>query len=208
MLFANRRDFAQLWNMKKISLITALILLALTSYLQGQIQLTVRWNTNLNRYEVFMKPNFTASKNSIGPTQISIVVPSDAPDESLQITSRSIGFSDADIITSPISAPNSDFHGLGSIGGKIDLFQNQESLLFSFIFSDNKCREGVRLFNNETDPDSKAPGMGGADFSNSIYGFNLDGLNEIYSSNYNNFGTVCTECKDKILVPFIIKKKI
>lgn len=193
--------------MKKLFIIKFCLLLALNSYSEIQIHLTVRWNITLNRYEVFVKPNFTAEKFSIGPTQITIVVPSNAPDGSFQITTTSIGFSDSSILISPISAPNSDFHGLSSIGGKIDLFQNQEALLFSFIFSDNKCREGIRLFNNESDPDSEALGMEGADFKNSIYGFNLGELKEIYSSNFENLGTICSVCKDKVVVPFVIKNK-
>ena len=191
--------------MKKIIMLQ-IYFCVLKSYSQNQLELTVRWNTAINSYQVFGKSNFSINGFNIGPTQITIVVPSGAPDNSFQITSTSIGFGDTSILTSPIAAPNSDFHGITSMGNKIDLIQNQEILLFSFRFSDNNCREGCRLFNNELDPDSNALGMNGLDFKNSIYGITIEKFEDIYSSNYGNLGTICNECKYDIVVPFIINR--
>lgn len=149
-----------------------------------------------------MKPNFS-STNFIGQISITIVVPTEVPDAFFKIIShQSIGLSQSVVFV----APNFDFHPLFSNGFTIQLNQNQEVILFSFKFMDDRCREGIRIFNNDSDLNSNSQGIEGIDFKNSI----TDILKyvEIYSSNYNNNGTNCTDCKDKRTVPFIVQKNI
>jgi uncharacterized protein YjdB len=53
--------------------------------------------------------------------------------------------------------------------------------IFSFVVSDNlQCGEGIRIYENGSDPDSSEPGMGGSDFSN---GFTMGGINQLYNAN-------------------------
>ena len=42
------------------------------------------------------------------------------------------------------------------------------------------CSQGIRIFENGVDPDSDAPGMNGADFSN---GFTIGGFTQLYNDN-------------------------
>lgn len=73
----------------------------------------------------------------------------------------------------PSLAPTSQYNNIYS-GDTIKLF----SLLHS---GDIGCGQGVRLFENDVDPGSGDPGMGGADFSN---GFTIGGAQQLYSSNH------------------------
>lgn len=178
--------------MKKIFLLIAFSVFTLGAMAQGTIQLTVKWNSTSSRYEVFAKPSFTQANFSWGPSQISVVVPSTAPDQSLSVTSIAAGaWVDNSKVYAPSAQSSNDFHGVESSGATIALTSGQETLIFAFTFPDGQCRDGIRLFVNGSDPGSSATGMGGGDFRNSISNATLQ---DIYQSNYNNTGTQCNTC--------------
>ncbi len=189
--------------MKKLILGIFLSILGVSSYAQGTIQLTVRWNTSLTRYEVYAKPSFTANSFPWGTSQISVVTPSSSPDQSLTITSVAAGSwtDNSKVFNFPASQPVNDFHGVESSGSAINLVANTESLIFTFTFPDGICRDGIRLFINNTDPSSSVNGMQGGDFRNTIYNAVLQ---DVYSSNYENTGTVCVPCN--IIAPELSKQ--
>lgn len=187
--------------MKKIFLSLIFSVTGLCASAQGTIQLTVKWNSTASRYEVFAKPSFTQSNFNWGPSQISVVPPSSAPDASLVITSVAAGaWSDNSKVFAPSALATNDFHGVESNGAQINLTANTESLIFAFTFPDGQCRDGIRLFVNGTDPGSSATGMNGGDFRNSISNAVLQ---DVYISNYNNTGTLCNPCN--VVAPELIK---
>lgn len=187
--------------MKKVIFSLIFSIIGLTSFSQGTIQLTVKWNTTANKYEVYAKPSFTQSNFNWGSSQIGIVVPSSAPDVAFTITSIGAGaWSDNTRAYSPSAQASNDFHAIGSNGAQINLTANTESLIFAFTFPDGQCRDGIRLFVNGTDPSSSAAGMSGGDFSNSIANAVLQ---DVYISNYNNTGTLCNPCN--VVAPELIK---
>lgn len=170
---------------------------------QNHINLTLRWNSKSGVYDVYGKPNFTAQDYPIGPTQISIVCPKIVPNKNLRTISYQMGFSQIDSIFEPLAAPQSDFFAFQSFGAKLDFIENVEYLLFSFRFTDNICREGVRIFDNDSDPNYSMPGMSGGDFRNAIYSVMSE---ELYSTNYDNLGSVCDNCPKEICIPFKLIK--
>nr|WP_290934653.1 hypothetical protein [Haliscomenobacter sp.] len=63
-------------------------------------------------------------------------------------------------------------------------------MIFHFTLPGGGCVDGIRLFNNGSDPNSAAPGMGAGDYSNTV----SDGTGtERYVNNFANNGTLCTE---------------
>lgn len=176
----------------------------LASYAQGGIRLTVEWNAQSSRYEVFALSQTNRSNLAIGNAQVSLVLPSSAPDAKLVVTSHAGGnWADQKIISGPSSSAGNDFHGVVSTGGVVNLVANQGLLLFSFKFFDSVCRDGIRLYNNGVDPNSKATGFNGIDFQNSITG----STGQMYSSNVSNSGTKCSECPVQFSLP-VLKKVI
>jgi hypothetical protein len=184
--------------MKK-SLLLIAFFLSIKSYSQNNILLTLKWNTNSTRYEVYAKSNFTKSSFTWGPSQIGIVLPESAPNQAISITSVGAGsWIDRSRVFAPLAAASNDFHGIVSDGDLINLVSGVESLIFTFILPDGQCRNGVRLFVNASDPSSSAAGMGGGDFKTTIF----SGA-EIYGGNYNNTGSQCSACS--VIAPELIK---
>ena len=139
-------------------------LVSLPALSQSTITIRMVYNTSQNRYEVYAKPNFTAKGFSFGPSQVSVVMPVAAPDEVLTIRSTSAGtWADNSMVLKPAVAPQSDFHGVSTQGGKADLTATQDILLFDFALKQGFL-SGVRLFVNGSDPGSDKPGMQGGDF--------------------------------------------
>jgi hypothetical protein len=132
---------------------------------QPTITLRLAFNADQNRYEVYAKPTFTAPNYTWGPSQVSVVLPADVADGSLAVRSTEAGlWLDQSAVFAPASAPNDDFHGFASQGGKTDLVANEEHLLFDFSMPQGFV-VGVRLFDNQIDPSSAHAGMQGGDFS-------------------------------------------
>lgn len=189
--------------MKKILFLAVLGFMSLTSLAQGTIDLSVRWNTTQSRYEVYSRPSFTNAAFTWGFSQVTVVVPASAPDALLSISSVNAGgwgLAASNQVFAPAAAPSNDFHGVQSSGQPVALTAGQETLLFTFTFSDGLCRDGVRLFVNTSDPSSSAAGMKGGDYKNAID----NGLvADVYNANYNNTGTACSTCT--IVAPELIK---
>ncbi|MFC4739984.1 Ig-like domain-containing protein, partial [Flavobacterium ponti] len=169
------------------------LLISFFGYSQD-IDLTLKYNVTLNRYEVFARPDFTQNNFTWGPSQISVVVPASVADAPLQnLTSYNAGtWGDNSIIYAPTVQPQNDFHGVDSGGALTNLVAGDELLIFSFTINGG-CVPGLRLFNNGVDPDSSQPGMFGGDFSNTI---DNGMLTDVYNLNYNNSGTVCIDAID------------
>jgi hypothetical protein len=191
--------------MKKNLFIAVLGLISLSSFAQGTIDLTVKWSTTQNRYEVYAKPTFTSAVFTWGSSQVSVVVPAAAPNSSLTIVlnQNAGGWSTPNQVYAPTADPAHDFHSFLSIGQPTALTAGAETLLFAFTFADGVCRDGIRLFVNSSDPNSTAPGMGGGDFKNAIDNGNAIGGVGVYNMNYNNTGTICNACS--ITAPELIK---
>jgi hypothetical protein len=181
-----------------------------TVLLVGQmpdLQLNLRFNFVLQRYEVFALPDATQTSFFWGPSQISIVTPSSVPDEAFNITFLAGGaWTDNSRVYAPQVDPAHDYHGIGSLGAPTILVGNVEKLLFFFTLSGGGCVAGLRLFVNGFDPNSSAPGMGGGDFSNTIFAI-VPGAPEGYEAyvgNYNNGGTSCSALPLDLLSLFAI----
>lgn len=183
--------------MKKLLLFSALIVMQLVSA-QQQIDLTIRYSDANSRFEVYARPNFTQNNFTWGPSQISVLVPTSFPDQSLLIVSHAAGsWGDNSKVYAPAASPNFDFHGVETSGQLTNLVANVEKLLFSFVSPTGGCVTGIRLFINGSDPNSGAPGMGGGDFQNSI---DNGSITDIYNTNYNNAGTVCTLSNETMIL--------
>lgn len=140
--------------------------LSQTGQAQSLSQLTLRlgFNAQLNRYEVFAKPNFTKDRFAWGPSQISVVFPEEVANQTISPHSSQAGlWLDQSTVYGPAVAPNRDFHGFATQGAKTDLKANQEVMLFEFSLPKGFV-EGVRLFDPTKDPNSAGSGMKGGDF--------------------------------------------
>lgn len=160
-----------------------------------KLELKVRYNLALSRYEVFARPDATSPVFNWGPSQITVVVPESVPDAALVVTSVAGGaWQDNSRVYAPMSAPGLDFHGVGSLGAVTSLEANVEKLIFHFTLPGDGCTLGLRLFMNGIDPNSSAPGMNGGDFSNTIFAIvpSVPAGYEAYMGNYDNNGTGCS----------------
>jgi len=159
-----------------------------TTLLGQQIELTLRYNLALSRFEVYARPTASNPTFTWGPSQISLLIPASVPNGLISITSANAGaWADTPPVYAPAADPAHDFHGVGSGGAPTNLVAGQELLLFHFSLPGGNCVPGLRLFINGSDPDSSAPGMLGGDFSNTI---DNGMLTDVYIGNYNNLGTV------------------
>ena len=190
--------------MKYGLLLVISLLSAVSGLAQGTLRLTVDWNPQSARYEVFAISSVTRSNFALGKAQIALVLPGSAPDTRLNVSSYAGGaWTDEKFIADPLSSPGRDFHAVTSQGGIVHLNADKKLLLFSFTFADGKCRDGVRLFNNGADPGASAQGFNSIDFHNSVLG---EGNVQIYHSNVSNSGTSCMDCPVEFSVPKLIKQ--
>ncbi|MDF1698560.1 MAG: Ig-like domain-containing protein [Saprospiraceae bacterium] len=89
-------------------------------------------------------------------------------------------------VISPAAQPESDFYSITPDLGGITAHYNNLAAgdtvkIFSIaVDTVSNCSQGIRIYENGSDPDSNAEGMGMADFSN---GFTLGSINQIYSAN-------------------------
>jgi hypothetical protein len=156
--------------MKTVNALVGVLGLTGLSYLtqaqsQSPLNLRLHFNTELNRYEVYVKPTFSAQRYTWGPSQVTVVVPKELADITISPHSSQAGvWLDQSVVYSPAAAPDRDFHAFSTQGGKVDLVAGEEQLLFEFTLAKGYL-EGVRLFDPAKDPGSAAPGMKGGDFS-------------------------------------------
>ena len=128
---------------------------------------SLKYNTDQERYEVYAQANFTRDRFILGPSQISIVVPNQVADQPLTIYSSTARWTDYSSVYAPSAAPSADFHGINSMGKVIDFQQDEPFLLFTFSLKGGYL-DGVRLYDNITDPSSAHKSMMGGDFANTM----------------------------------------
>lgn len=164
-------------------------------YAQKGIELTVKYNGESDKYEVYGKPNFTQKDFLLGPSQISLSLPASLADEKLRIFNLDGGaWEDNTIVYSPLANSQVDYHAISTLGAKTDLIEGNESLLFYFSLPKTVNPLDVKIFENGLDPNSSASGMKGGDFSNSLN----DALaEEVYLGNYKEVKRVKPSTKEK-----------
>ena len=179
-----------------------LVLLCLTgTWIQAQnaVDFTLRYNATAEQYEVYGRANFDEAAFFVGGgSQVSVVVPESVDDALLSITTVTGGlWLDNSQVYAPAADPLHDFHGIASNGSMMALVSDTEVLLFTFSLPGG-CLDGVRLFENASDPGSSAPGMNGGDFMNF---FSNILFADFYNSNYFNLGVSCSGDLDGDGVP-------
>ena len=162
-----------------------------------QIDFTVRFDPPTCTYQVYATPDFTANDFFIaGGTQLTVVVPASVDNSTLLVTSAQDGggpWGDSSQVYAPGASSANDFHAVTTNGAPIDFVTGEEILLFSFTLPNSLCcAVGIRLFENASDPQSNATGMGGGDFNN--YFADAFTFVDHYDANYNNAGTICDPC--------------
>lgn len=181
--------------MKGIRKIAMLLSISSIAHAQRGIELTLKHSANSNRYEVYAKPNFSKRNFLLGPSQITLVLPSEVADEKLRISNVDGGtWEDNSVVYKPLANERNDYHGVATMGAKTDLVEGNETLLFSFSLPKNIKSSEVRLFDNNEDPNSSAPGMQGGDFSNTL---NDAIAGDFYLGNYKETSKKTVNPKDK-----------
>lgn len=156
--------------MKNILFITSILFsIGFGADAQKKLNLSIKYDANFERYEVFASPNFSQKKFIWGPSQISVVLPSNVLVEKIQVRNVDGGtWEDNSVVISPEVNPEVSFHGISSGGDKVELVEGYESVLFYFTLPKGVSPAVVRLFDNENDPKSNDKGMRGGDFRNTI----------------------------------------
>ncbi len=160
--------------------------------LHGQnIEFTLRLNITTSAYEVYARSDFDDASFFVGGgNQLSLVLPASVNDAPIAIQTANGGlWLDNSQIYAPEADSAHDFHSIASNGSIIEFISNEETLLFSFSFPGNPCIADIRLFENNSDPQTSDPGMEGGDFNN--YFANVFDLTDYYNGNYSNTGTIC-----------------
>lgn len=168
--------------MKRIKILVLLLTISGVTLAQRGLELTLKYNEISDKYEVYAKPNFTKRDFFLGPSQITLLLPSSVADEKLRILNTDGGaWDDNSIVYAPAANVTKDFHGISTLGAKVDFVEGNETHLFSFSLSKEMNPSEVYLFENGKDPNSSASGMKGGDFYNSLN----DALSDdVYLRNY------------------------
>ena len=170
--------------MKKIKIAAMMVAMLMCKgvYAQKGIELSVKYNAESDKYEVYAKANFTKKNFLLGPSQITLSLPASVTDEKLRIFNSDGGtWEDNTAVFSPTANTKADYHAISTLGAKTDLVEGNESLLFYFSLPKTVAASEVKIFENGIDPNSSASGMKGGDFSNSLN----DALaEEVYLRNY------------------------
>lgn len=171
--------------MKKIKIVSliAMLIFGNAAFAQRGIELTLKYNTDSEKYEIYARSNFTQRNFLWGPSQITVVMPSIVADEKIRVLNSDGGtWENNTSVFAPGSDPEADYHSMMTLGAKTDLVEGNETLLFSFSLPKNVDPKKVKLFENGKSPNSSAKGMKGGDFSNSINDALSD---EVYLRNYS-----------------------
>ena len=170
--------------MKKIKIAAMMVAMFICKgvYAQKGIELSVKYNAESDKYEVYAKANFTKKNFLLGPSQITLSLPSSVTDEKLRIFNSDGGtWEDNTAVFAPAANTLVDYHAISTLGAKTDLVEGNESLLFYFSLPKTVAASEVKIFKNGSDPNSSASGMKGGDFSNSL---NDAFAEEVYLGNY------------------------
>ncbi|MGH1434483.1 MAG: hypothetical protein ACRBG0_08495, partial [Lewinella sp.] len=171
-------------------LFVSFILISVQLHAQSAVDYTILYNFDDAAYEVYVRPNFSETAFILGGgSQVSIVLPESVVDAPLAVTPVNGGFwSDQSQVFAPAITPSLDYHSITTGGSMMVLMPSVEVHLFSFTIPGGACVEGVRLFDNTTDPDSSEPSMGGADFLNAFF--------DVFGTPYyqSNYGEVIVSC--------------
>lgn len=132
-----------------------------------ELRVSLKYNTEADRYEVFAEANFTDDHFLLGASQISVVVPKSVADQSFYVVGTTGRWTDYSDVYAPAAAPDYDFHGLNTMGKSIEVQPDVPVMLFAFNLQGGYV-DGVRLFVNNEDPTSKHRGMMGGDFANTL----------------------------------------
>lgn len=170
--------------MKKVNIYNLLgaFLIMSSSYAQKKLNLSLKYDTDFDRYEVYVKPNFSQRNFTWGPSQISIVLPSNVMIEKINVKNIDGGaWEDNSVIQAPEVVFDKSFHGISTSGDKTNLIEGYESVLFYFTLPVKVNPNQIRIFDNKTDPNSSNKGMMGGDFRNTIVDISGNDLfNEVY----------------------------
>ena len=170
--------------MKKIKIAAMMVAMFMGEgvYAQKGIELSVKYNAESDKYEVYAKANFTKKDFLLGPSQITLSLPSSVTNEKLRIFNSDGGtWEDNTAVFAPAANTLMDYHAISTLGAKTDLVEGNESLLFYFSLPKTVAASEVKIFENGSDPNSSASGMKGGDFSNSL---NDAFAEEVYLGNY------------------------
>ena len=170
--------------MKKIKIAAMMVAMFICKgvYAQKGIELSVKYNAESDKYEVYAKANFTKKDFLLGPSQITLSLPASVTNEKLRIFNSDGGtWEDNTAVFAPAANTLMDYHAISTLGAKTDLVEGNESLLFYFSLPKTVAASEVKIFKNGSDPNSSASGMKGGDFSNSL---NDAFAEEVYLGNY------------------------
>lgn len=177
---------------------------------QKKLNLTVKYDAEFDRYEVYVKPNFTQRNFTWGPSQVSLVLPSNVLIDKLKISNVDGGtWEDNSIVQAPEVTPDFSYHGVITGGSKTDLTEGHESVLFYFSLPKKIDSQKIRVFDNESDPKSISKGMMGGDFRNSIVDMTgNDWFSEVYAKEKPEINKVEEETDfDATVYPNVITEK-
>lgn len=155
---------------------------------QDAVNYTLRYNATEAAYEVFIQSNFGQADYILGGgSQVSVVVPQSVDNTQFSVNSVNGGqWSDQTQVYSPTVSPTLDYHSIATTGAMLPIINGIELKLFTFTLPGG-CVEGVRLFDNASDPSDIE--LNGADFSNAF--FNLFGQ-AAYQGNYGATPVACS----------------
>lgn len=182
-----------------LSLIIALMPLLSHAQVTG-VNYFIRFNSESCLFEANIIINSGAATSAIQRAQFSsqytIVIPSSS---SLNIVANHMPLQGnqnyggtqpttwniGSIIVNPEASPGNSFYSITPVMNPASFYNNLKAgdTIRLFTFSVNPlppCGYGVRPFNNDTDPSSSDPGMGGGNFSN---GFTIGGITQRYEGN-------------------------
>jgi hypothetical protein len=119
-------------------------------------------------------------------------------------------------VVNPPASPGNDFYGITPTLSPASFYNNlgpgDTIRIFSLDISPiTACGDGIRLFDNDTDPSSSDPGMGGGDFSN---GFTIGGSTQTYNTNAPKIDppppviSATNECTADLLIDLVVTPSI
>ncbi len=121
---------------------------------QSGLEFKIQLLDNANTYGVFVKPNHTiapSKKTQTGSGQVTLVVPTDFDYDNLKNVSGT--WVENARVDGPVEAADKSYVSFGFVvdNPRIQLFPNEETLLFSFT-TDAAFAGQIELFDNENDP--------------------------------------------------------